>query len=46
MDRKRLLAAEEQRKAALQALFKAMLHQPMTGQIRMNAEVDFHHTPF
>ena len=28
------IAAEEQRKAALQALFKAMLHQLMTGQVR------------
>jgi len=27
--------AEEQRKAALQALFKAMLHQLMTGQLRL-----------
>ena len=35
MNRKRLLAAEEQRKAALQALFKAMLHQLMTGQLRL-----------
>jgi hypothetical protein len=37
---------EEQRKAALRAFFKAMLHQLMTGQIRMNVEVDFHYTPF
>jgi type I restriction enzyme S subunit len=28
------IEAEEQRKAALQALFKAMLHQLMTGQVR------------
>ena len=35
MNRKQLLAAEEQRKAALQALFKAMLHQLMTGQLRL-----------
>jgi hypothetical protein len=35
MNRKRLLAAEEQRKAALQALFQAMLHQLMTGQVRV-----------
>jgi len=33
----RKIAAEEQRKAALQALFKAMLHQLMTGQIRVGA---------
>jgi len=39
------IEAEQQRKAAFQALFKAMLHQLMTGQIRMNAEMDFHHTP-
>jgi type I restriction enzyme S subunit len=31
------IEAEEQRKAALQALFKAMLHQLMTGQIRLRA---------
>jgi type I restriction enzyme S subunit len=31
----RKIAAEEQRKAALQALFKAMLHQLMTGQLRL-----------
>lgn len=30
-----LSAAEEQRKAALQALFKSLLHQLMTGQIRL-----------
>jgi type I restriction enzyme S subunit len=35
VDRK--VEAEEQRKAALQALFKAMLHQLMTGQIRVGA---------
>jgi type I restriction enzyme S subunit len=29
------IEAEEQRKAALQALFKAMLHQLMTGQLRL-----------
>ena len=29
------IAAEEQRKAALQALFKSMLHQLMTGQTRL-----------
>jgi len=33
VDRK--ISAEEQRKAALQALFKTMLHQLMTGQIRV-----------
>jgi len=33
VDRK--IEAEEQRKAALQALFKSMLHQLMTGQIRV-----------
>ncbi|TEU13938.1 MAG: hypothetical protein E3J21_17300 [Anaerolineales bacterium] len=33
------IEAEEQRKAAFQALFKAMLHQLMTGQLRMK-EVD------
>jgi type I restriction enzyme S subunit len=27
--------AEEQRKAALQALFETMLHQLMTGEIRV-----------
>jgi len=37
IDRK--IAADEQRKAALQALFKAMLHQLMTGQVRVK-EVD------
>jgi len=31
-------AVEEQRKAALQALFKSMLHQLITGQIRTNKE--------
>ena len=31
----RKIETEEQRKAALQALFKAMLHQLMTGQIRV-----------
>jgi len=31
----RKIEAEEQRKAALQALFKTMLHQLMTGQIRL-----------
>jgi type I restriction enzyme S subunit len=31
------IAAEEKRKAALQTLFKTMLHQLMTGQIRVNA---------
>jgi len=29
------IAAEEQRKAALQALFQSMLHQLMTGQVRV-----------
>ena len=29
------IAAEEDRKAALDALFKSMLHQLMTGQIRL-----------
>jgi type I restriction enzyme S subunit len=29
------IAAEEERKAALQALFKSMLHQLMTGQLRL-----------
>jgi type I restriction enzyme S subunit len=33
VDRK--IKAEEQRKAALQALFKSMLHQLMTGQVRV-----------
>jgi type I restriction enzyme S subunit len=41
----RKIEAEEQRKAALQALFKAMLHQLMTGQIRMNAGADSHCMP-
>ncbi|UCC88335.1 MAG: hypothetical protein JSV81_03235 [Anaerolineales bacterium] len=31
----RKIAAEGQRKAALQELFKSMLHQLMTGQIRL-----------
>jgi type I restriction enzyme S subunit len=31
------IAAEEKRKAALQTLFKTMLHQLMTGQIRVDA---------
>jgi type I restriction enzyme S subunit len=31
----RKIEAEEQRKAALQSLFKAMLHQLMTGQLRL-----------
>jgi type I restriction enzyme S subunit len=31
----RKIAAEEQRKAALQELFKSMLHQLMTGQLRL-----------
>ena len=38
--------AEESRKAALQALFQSMLHQLMTGQIRLSAGVDSHCTPF
>jgi type I restriction enzyme S subunit len=29
------IAAEEDRKTALAALFKSMLHQLMTGQIRL-----------
>ena len=29
------IEAEEQRKAALQALFKTMLHQLMTGKLRV-----------
>jgi len=33
VDRK--IEAEERRKAALQALFKTMLHQLMTGQVRV-----------
>ena len=38
VDRK--IKAEEQRKAALRALFKTMLHQLMTGQVRVrNVEV-------
>ncbi len=32
----RKIEAEEQRKAALGALFKSMLHQLMTGQVRVN----------
>jgi type I restriction enzyme S subunit len=32
------IAAEEQRKAALQALFKSMLQQLMTGQIRLRED--------
>jgi len=31
----RKIEAEEQRKAALQALFEAMLHQLMTGRLRL-----------
>ena len=30
--------AEERRKAALQALFKAMLHQLMTGKVRVGSD--------
>jgi type I restriction enzyme S subunit len=33
------IAAEEQRQAALQELFKSMLHQLMTGQIRLQASL-------
>jgi restriction endonuclease S subunit len=33
------IAAEEQRKAALQALFHSMLHQLMTGQLRVPEEI-------
>jgi len=33
VDRK--IEAEERRKAALEALFKTMLHQLMTGQVRV-----------
>jgi type I restriction enzyme S subunit len=36
----RKIEAEEQRKAALQALFKAMLHQLMTGQVRASDTVE------
>lgn len=32
-------AVEEQRKAALQALFKSMLHQLMTGQVRVKEKL-------
>jgi type I restriction enzyme S subunit len=38
VDRK--IAAEEQRKAALQALFKSMLHQLMTGQLRLTQDLE------
>jgi len=38
VDRK--IEAEERRKAALQALFKTMLHQLMTGQIRLVDRVE------
>jgi len=31
----RKIEVEEQRKAVLQALFKSMLHQLMTGQVRV-----------
>jgi type I restriction enzyme S subunit len=34
------ITAEEQRKAALQALFKTMLHQLMTGRIRVEAKAE------
>jgi type I restriction enzyme S subunit len=37
----RKIAAEEQRQAALQELFKSMLHQLMTGQIRLQTYSDF-----
>jgi type I restriction enzyme S subunit len=35
----RKIAAEEQRKAALQELFKSMLHQLMTGQLRLRKDI-------
>ena len=35
LDRK--IEAEERRKAALQALFKTMLHQLMTGKLRVGS---------
>jgi len=38
VDRK--IEAEEQRKAALQALLKTMLHQLMTGRVRVR-DADF-----
>jgi type I restriction enzyme S subunit len=38
VDRK--IEAEEQRRAALQALFKTMLHQLMTGWVRVNENRD------
>lgn len=34
------IAVEEDRKAALQAFFKTMLQQLMTGQIRMHSDID------
>jgi type I restriction enzyme S subunit len=39
MDKK--IEAEEKRKAALQALFKTMLHLLMTGRIRISKEVQY-----
>jgi type I restriction enzyme S subunit len=38
VDRK--IAVEENRKAALQALFKSMLHQLMTGQLRLTQDLE------
>lgn len=32
------IAAEEDRKAAVQAFFKALLHQLMTGQLRLHSD--------
>jgi type I restriction enzyme S subunit len=34
------IAVEENRKAALQALFKSMLHQLMTGQLRLTQDFE------
>lgn len=42
VDRK--IEVEENRKAALQALFKSMLHQLMTGQIRVQ-DLEWQHAP-
>lgn len=37
--------AEEQRKATLEALFKAMLHQLMTGRVRVAGWTEVYHEP-
>jgi type I restriction enzyme S subunit len=39
----RKVVAEERRKVALEALFKTMLHQLMTGQVRVAEDKQCHH---